>query len=75
MPGDPVQAFNRPHDQVAVGRMRHRFGLDCGIHGDPLQLGTSKNPDPRSLGRHGFNPASRLRDVPTPHPNAPARRL
>jgi hypothetical protein len=34
----PVQPFDRPQDQMAVRRMRHRLGLHCGIHGDPLQL-------------------------------------
>jgi hypothetical protein len=34
----PVQPFDRPQDQMAVRRMRHRLGLHGGVDGDPLQL-------------------------------------
>lgn len=36
--GGPVQPFYRAEQQVAIGGMRHRLGLNCRVHGDALQL-------------------------------------
>ena len=33
-----IQPFDRPQDQMAVGRVRHRLGLNRGVDRDPFQL-------------------------------------
>ena len=64
-----VQPLDRPQDQVAVGRMRHRLGLHRGVDRHPFQLALAHR-----FGLHGHRDGlgqQRLQII-RPDPLAPA---
>ena len=64
-----IQPFDRPQDQMAVGRVRHRLGLNRGVDRDPFQLPFIHS---LCLDGHGDGFGKQRLQVIGPDPLAPA---